>query len=339
MVSFLKVPILENAPTFRKFITNPITSTSRGRFQNLRTLLQTICLRRTRELLDLPEPIPQIRKLPLTPSEQAEYDDLLLQGRIEIDMAVSGRRKGKLNSIVLESLLKLRLFCNNGNTNAVLHTGPTGLPTDPDEALTYLQQRDQNVCTYCSGTIYSVSDAGETDGGIFISSCCHLVCLNCMPHHHAQKERCPTCAPGNGLTLPAISSSNGVQIQSWRRSEDSGPPCPGQYPSKLLALLSDIRRDPTHKRYLILQRYPFDLTELTIRTVSIVFSCWKKTLNLVGELLHSHAIRYDMIDGSLPLTERIRVLKDFRSPGGANILLMTLGTGAVGRVSFYSCLS
>jgi SWI/SNF-related matrix-associated actin-dependent regulator of chromatin subfamily A3 len=43
-----------------------------------------------------------------------------------------------------------------------------------------------------------------------------------------------------------------------------------------------------------------------------------------------------MIDGSLPLTERIKVLKEFRSPDGANILLMTLGTGAVGRVSFMS---
>jgi SWI/SNF-related matrix-associated actin-dependent regulator of chromatin subfamily A3 len=41
-----------------------------------------------------------------------------------------------------------------------------------------------------------------------------------------------------------------------------------------------------------------------------------------------------MIDGSLSLAERIKVLKDFRSTSGANILLMTLGTGAVGQVSF-----
>lgn len=50
----------------------------------------------------------------------------------------------------------------------------------------------------------------------------------------------------------------------------------------------------------------------------------------MGELLSCHGIRFDMIDGSLPLTERLKVLKDFRSPSGANILLMTLGTGAVG---------
>ena len=50
----------------------------------------------------------------------------------------------------------------------------------------------------------------------------------------------------------------------------------------------------------------------------------------MGDLLAHYSIRYDMIDGSLPLNERLKVLKDFRSSGGANILLMTLGTGAVG---------
>jgi hypothetical protein len=46
-----------------------------------------------------------------------------------------------------------------------------------------------------------------------------------------------------------------------------------------------------------------------------------------------------MIEGSLPLTKRIQVLRDFQKAEGANILLMTLGTGAVGQVSFYSCIS
>jgi SNF2 family DNA or RNA helicase len=50
----------------------------------------------------------------------------------------------------------------------------------------------------------------------------------------------------------------------------------------------------------------------------------------MGKLLSYRSIRYDMIDGSLSLTERIKVLNNFRSPSGVNILLMTLGTGAVG---------
>jgi SNF2 family DNA or RNA helicase len=37
-----------------------------------------------------------------------------------------------------------------------------------------------------------------------------------------------------------------------------------------------------------------------------------------------------MIDGDLSLNERKKLLNEFRAENGANVLLMTLGTGAVG---------
>ncbi|KAI3335700.1 SNF2 family N-terminal domain-containing protein [Ustulina deusta] len=309
LVSFLKVPILENAPAFRKFITNPIMSGSGSRFQNLRVLLRAVCLRRTRQLLDLPEPVPKLRRLPLTSLEQSQYNDLLSKGRILIDMAVSKRGKSNVNSAYLESLLKLRIFCNNGQPRAGLDLGPRGLPTDPDEALIYLQQQGQNICIYCSGTIYFINESAETDGGIFISSRCHLVCHHCLPHHRAQKKRCPVCDV-NGSTSQAFLPPSGVHIDSVRYDKFRNMQQDGPYPSKLLALLSDIRQNSSHK--------------------SIVFSCWKKTLDIAGGLLQNQGIRCNIIHGSLSLAERVKVLRDFRSPIGANILLMTLGTGAVG---------
>ncbi|KAI0531666.1 SNF2 family N-terminal domain-containing protein [Xylaria digitata] len=310
LISFLKMPILEKAPTFRKLITTPINSTSRSRFQNLQMLLQTICIRRTRQLLDLPEPVPKLRRLSFTPSEQSQYHDLLAQCKTEIDMAVSGRGKSNINSAFLQSLLKLRLFCNNGRSNAVLELGSKGIPVDPDEALIYLQQEDQNICVYCSGTIYFINDAAETDGGVFVSICCHLVCHNCLAHHRTQKQRCPICPPGNGSMPQATLPPGRKPDLSVGPNKARGTRPTRSYPSKLQALLSDIRQNSTHK--------------------SIVFSCWKKTLDLAGGLFQSQGIRYSMIDGSLPLAERVKVLKNFRSPTGANILLMTLGTGAVG---------
>lgn len=63
---------------------------------------------------------------------------------------------------------------------------------------------------------------------------------------------------------------------------------------------------------------------------SIVFSFWKTTLDLVGQLLAARGLGFYMIHGSLPLSERRRILDGFRSEGNAHILLMTLGTGAVG---------
>ncbi|KAK8123092.1 P-loop containing nucleoside triphosphate hydrolase [Apiospora sp. TS-2023a] len=310
LVSFLKVPILEKAPTFRKLITNPINSESRARFKNLQALLRTVCLRRTRQLLDLPEPRTEERRLPLSTSELRDYRNLLLQGRLQIDMAVSQRGKTNVKSAFLESLLKLRLFCNNGRTNATMQCGPTGLPMDPTEALGYLEQHGENICAYCSGVILFISESAGNDGGTFIAGCSHLLCHNCVPYHRGEKERCPTCANQVGTvpqtTLP--SSVMHIEPTVGDESTDMGRTIP--YPSKLLALLSDIGNNPREK--------------------SIVFSSWKKTLNLVSQLFTTYGIQHKTIDGSLPSGERIKVLKDFRSFSGANILLMTLGTGAVG---------
>jgi SWI/SNF-related matrix-associated actin-dependent regulator of chromatin subfamily A3 len=239
LVTFLKVPILESAAAFRNFITRPINSNSGARFKNLRTLLESICLRRTKELLDLPEPIPQTRRLAFSPLEQAEYNELLHNCRVEIDKAVSGHRRGTINSTVLETLLKLRLYCNNGSKTGRL---------DPDETLALLQQDDRNFCTYCLGTVRSIDSSRDTDGGILLPSCSHLVCRTCLPTHRAQRDKCPLCTDevGDGIGALLTAPNNQSPIGGTLDSSSVGPP--RQYPSKLVALLEDVKTNRQHKR-------------------------------------------------------------------------------------------
>lgn len=63
---------------------------------------------------------------------------------------------------------------------------------------------------------------------------------------------------------------------------------------------------------------------------SIVISSWKRSLDLVGRLLEAKGIPSVRIDGSQPLSERRRVLSTFHMKPNVTVLLMTLGTGAVG---------
>ncbi|KAI0968626.1 SNF2 family N-terminal domain-containing protein [Xylaria arbuscula] len=313
LVTFLKVPILEKSPAFSRFIMKPIQSGSRSGFQNLRTLLQTICIRRTNRILkDLPKPVREKRMVAFTPVEWSQYRDLIAEGAKRIDMAISRRGRKTPSSVKLESLLRLRLFCNNGAYSAGLELAPEGLPVDPDEALAYLQQQSQDMCVYCSSMIYSISNKiKNTDGAILIPSCGHLVCHRCLAQHRHDKLCCPTCANGNALPLPvppAAISDMSTDVENPNSARNSQRV--GDFPSKLLALLDDIRPNKTHK--------------------SIVFSSWKKTLHLVGRMLTRHGIPYNIIEGSMPLSERLKVLKDYQSIMGTNILLMTLGTGAVG---------
>lgn len=61
-----------------------------------------------------------------------------------------------------------------------------------------------------------------------------------------------------------------------------------------------------------------------------MFSSWRKTLTIVSDLLTSHGVSFSMIDGSLPLPKRQQALRTYEGPDNTNVLLMTLGTGAVG---------
>ena len=241
LVTFLKIPVLEHAPTFRKFITAPITSGSRERFKNLRLLLQSICLRRTRDRLDLPEPVLSVCRLTMAPHEQDQYSELLQRCRVDIDMAVSHRRKGNINSTMLESLLKLRLFCNNGSPPTDPATQLGHLQTDADEVLSLLQQIHRNTCIYCSGVIYSLNGDIDADGGIILAACSHLVCKTCVPNHRARKHKCPGCEAGDEVfASPNSTLHTTVQHHATSTHRIS-------YPTKLLALLSDLSQHTSNK--------------------------------------------------------------------------------------------
>lgn len=247
LVSFLRVPVLKNPPTFHKFIASPATSSSKDRFKNLRILLESICLRRTREILPLKLPISHVREVFLTPSERQVYKDLVQEGTKQIDMIVSRRSKKKMNAVRIRVILSLRLFCNNGNSDANLQMESTGLPSDPDEALAYLQQDDQDNCAICSTTIYSIDDSDKTDGGSFIGSCCHLVCHTCKGQHRKLRSHCPACENKSEPEVLGPPVSQAGQINPRIQQEGGAARSVGEYPSKLLLLLEDIGHAGTDK--------------------------------------------------------------------------------------------
>jgi SWI/SNF-related matrix-associated actin-dependent regulator of chromatin subfamily A3 len=69
---------------------------------------------------------------------------------------------------------------------------------------------------------------------------------------------------------------------------------------------------------------------MLIRDASIVFSAWKKTLNLASTLCTENNIAHLRIDGETPQSERPSILERFANDASISSLLMTLGTGALG---------
>ncbi|KAF1927266.1 uncharacterized protein M421DRAFT_394374 [Didymella exigua CBS 183.55] len=298
LVAFLRLRELARMSNFRTYIITPTLSDRGNQFANLQTLLRTICLRRTRDILGLPQPITHPRSIRFSDEERHQYTDLYEHYKRQIQIAVSGN--GRYASTTLQSIHELRLFCNNG-----LRRRQDEPHESDDETLSYLLQLEENACSNCGTIIFCIDKEEGQNRGMFIRPCRHLVCHSCWPQCVEKKKdtRCLLCTKGHP-TSDFTTHVTTVKLNS-AANEVVRP-----HPSKLLALLDDIKQ--TH------------------REKCIVFSAWKKTLDLAAGLLTQAGLKHSMMHGGLSSKQRQKVLKDFKSLMGSNILLMTLGTGAEG---------
>lgn len=62
---------------------------------------------------------------------------------------------------------------------------------------------------------------------------------------------------------------------------------------------------------------------------SIIFSCWRKTLDLIELSLNAHDINFVRMDGTVTIRDRKRVIEQFTNSTSIAVLLMTTGTGSV----------
>lgn len=240
LVGFLRVPLLENPVTFRKYIIQEDKPGARRRFTNLRILLDSICLRRTRKTVGLPEPDTEVRELSFTAAERQVYNDML--GRISrrIDLGISGHFEST-TPILFQAILQLRLFCNHGRMYS-----SSSADDDLEDVLNFLQQNDDANRVFCSSAIYSINDRPDTDGGCMISPCKHLSCRSCFnqapPNTH---QPCPACAAGE--TENTVENVLGqVRISDFTGSSSCN--IATEFPSKLLTFVDDISQHTHTKR-------------------------------------------------------------------------------------------
>ena len=71
---------------------------------------------------------------------------------------------------------------------------------------------------------------------------------------------------------------------------------------------------------------------LSDQSHSIIFSYWRQSLQKLAGILEKAKIRCVVLEGSLNLSQRRSVLELFKNHVDIPVLLMTLGTGAVGYV-------
>ncbi|KAK8130900.1 SNF2 family N-terminal domain-containing protein [Apiospora sp. TS-2023a] len=306
ILRFLKVPYLENHAIFNKHITSVIRQGSPEHgYDNLKRLLGSICLRRNRSIISGPGYCSEIIRPEFSQTERENYRSLEFRVRHAVITAEKSTTSKHAHHKIMEALLRLRMFCNTGlaAVPSAAGNGDSTFSLRPDEILAMLQQGGQAICFYCSADIESLGDMNAYDSGI-LTQCSNLVCSDCVSQYHEEfngspTPRCSICKFEHSIA-ELTSNANDVEADTQLKM-----------PSKIGALLEDVQTHHLSKKCLI-------------------FSFWKKTLDMIGHALESRGLSYLRVDGSMPSKKRNTVLNQFQRDNSCRVLMMTFSTGGVG---------
>ncbi|WYZ36487.1 hypothetical protein EsH8_XV_000040 [Colletotrichum jinshuiense] len=332
LFAFVRAKPFDEPAVFRRYFELPFEQSEENTqmvIERLNLLMQSVCLRRTKELLNLPGTREVMKELTFSPEEREQYDATLKIFIRALKVKVGESSKSAMS----QTNLQMRLLCNHGTyqknfswqRKAYLH----------DERETAANALGRNVDITCGGCRQPMPILGSSKlRNDFEEQCAHVICSECLEDTKESKtstksirQHCPLCQdwmksvetqrqalPLVGVDGPSdaedVEMEDGPSHHTPQDKDDSYFRTTG-YSTKIRALINDLR---------------VDLTE----TKSIVFSCWTRTLNLVETHLKQVGIAYLRIDGSDSQKQRQEAMLEFANSLDNRVLLTTTCVAALG---------
>lgn len=250
LIRFLRVVPFDSNATFRTHISDPLL-TDPGGDRNLRLLLKSMCLRRTRALLDLPNAEDQTITLSLSTEERSVYSQIIEDTKRNIDDCISRRSITKAYNGIFQAILRLRLLCNNGtqqisNSRSELQEGFA-----QDE---YVVEGERPACIFCSCEIIDSDSQVDDSPGASPQTPLQLLCPACLSpndtnktsHQKKPKKQQPT----SSRRVQQTKNENNINPRPHSGDRASSTSTPNGHSSKLSALVSNILENTLgNKRY------------------------------------------------------------------------------------------
>lgn len=231
LLRFCRVPLLGERSVFTATIIKAFKASFIRGCALLRQSMKPICLRRSNNLI--PRPRDETCSIDFSPAERQGYDAIFASSQRQIEAMASGQDDKPSKSVILNAILQLRMFCNNGlspTSGATVPLGPQDL--GPDETLTLLQQRDEALCVSCHSDITLINQMQDSDSGL-MGSCNHVLCRSCL-----EKEGPNECT--KSFTCPECKSSVQVQDLAANERTPGNQPAILEQPSKLARLVDNL---------------------------------------------------------------------------------------------------
>ncbi|CAI9627663.1 unnamed protein product [Alternaria burnsii] len=296
LFAFLRISPFHSLSNFRKCIAIPFDEGSKRRslaIERFTRLLDSLCLRRTKDVLHLPDEEHRVRKIRLSSEEQTQYKqtyDIMFR-TIKNQNGVFDQ-KSTLGMFQVQ--LQLRIICNHGTWQQPFSWNRRKLHLlDEREAVEASLGRDGELtCSACRQTL-----------PLFNTECLSTSMTNDQEN---LPSRCPLCQPLWDANSGAPRSNHASQEDTYFR--------PNGRSSKMECLMEDVSVDVWN-------------------TKSIIFTCWTRTLDLLQFYLRhisNDTWTHERIDGECSTAKRKRILQRFAEDPNLRVLIMTTGTGAVG---------
>jgi SWI/SNF-related matrix-associated actin-dependent regulator of chromatin subfamily A3 len=179
LIAFIQIPSLDNLVDFRKHIVTPLLNGAHQGLENIRILLDSVCLHRTKKLLNLPGVVYQDRHIDFSTAEMLQYNETQKEMVSAVRKHDSHSRNLKGYFGIFQLQLQLRRYCNHG-TYQKPSSQAADIQFEPEEAFALLKKKRDAKCTICRIHITGVSGLEDKVSGCF-TACGHLICLECIP--------------------------------------------------------------------------------------------------------------------------------------------------------------
>lgn len=242
LIQFIRLPSLEDPRKFRRHVVGGIRVAGQllgSNLENLRALLSVVCIRRPNSLLSLPGIEFEECRPVLSPAERIQYNFLVQGCHQAIERSLYQTKDQSHACGVLESLLRLRLYCNAGATT--LRFEEYSLSPN-DKTLSLLQQDEDASCSYCRCEILSM-DAETSNLAPIATHCRKLVCAECLPRFSDETFKLANCPLCDAAQLDQ-SPETLLPKEAFRLHTDVTP-------SKIAALLDNVRQAPASEKWFV----------------------------------------------------------------------------------------
>jgi SWI/SNF-related matrix-associated actin-dependent regulator of chromatin subfamily A3 len=239
LFAFIRARPFDSMAVFRRFVAIPFDESEERRrlaVHNLTLLLESLCLRRSTILLNLPEKQDRVRMVEFSPKEREQYEKTTDAMNRALRHRV-GEEFTKSKFGLFQIQLQLRILCNHGTYQPEFSWARRSLLDEREDALCSMGSRSEVRCSACS---LSISMLGSDNlYRSYTAKCIHILCSECLDQAGRPSEdeplNCPLCMI-NGVSGSHQSASTiKTYHDNYLLKEGNS--------SKMDALIEDVRKD------------------------------------------------------------------------------------------------